>query len=68
MMRDREYAAGFFAEFCDRIMYGCDIGSPVNTHPYTFSEFLESMRESGELSEKNYKKICRENAERLLKI
>ena len=68
MMRDREYAAGFFAEFCDRIMYGCDIGSPANTHPYTFSEFLESMREGGELSEKNYKKICRENAERLLML
>ena len=68
MMRDREYAAGFLAEFCDRIMYGCDIGSPANTHPYTFSEFLDSMRECGELSEANYKKICRENAEKLLKI
>lgn len=68
MMRDREYAAKFLAEFGDRVMYGCDIGSQANTHPFTFSDFLESMRESGELSEENYRKICRENAERFLEL
>ena len=33
-----------------------------------FDEFLTSMRESGEMSEVNYRKIVRENAIKLLKL
>ena len=66
MMRDRDYAARFIEEFADRIYYGCDVCASINKHPYTFNEFLDSMRESGEISEANYRKIVRENAVRLL--
>lgn len=66
LMRDREYAAKFIEEFADRMYYGCDICATKNTHPYQFNEFLDSMRESGEISEENYRKIVRENAVRLL--
>lgn len=66
LMRDREYAARFVEEFADRLYYGCDVCASVNTHPYAFNEFLDSMRASGEISEENYRKIVRENAVRLL--
>ena len=68
MMRDREYAAKFIAEFADRMMYGCDICMEGQTFPFNFDAFLSSMRESGEISEANYRKIVRENAVRLLNI
>lgn len=68
MMRDREHAARFIEEFADRMMYGCDICKEGQTFPFTFDEFLTSMRETGEISEENYRKIVRENAVRLLDI
>ena len=67
-MRDREHAARFVEEFSDRILYGCDICNALNTYPFAFDEFLTSMRESGEISEENYRKIVRENAVRLLDL
>ena len=66
LMRDREHAARFIEEFSDRILYGCDICSKINTFPFKFDEFLTSMRKDGEISEENYRKIVRENAVRLL--
>ena len=68
LMRDREHAARFIEEFSDRLMYGCDICMPHQTFPFTFDEFLSSMRKSGEISEENYRKIVYENAVRLLKL
>jgi len=74
MMRDPEYAARFIEEFADRILYGCDIcyiredGSLQDAHPVKFDAFLTEMRESGAISEVNYRKIVRENAIRLLKL
>ena len=68
LMRDREHAARFIEEFADRILYGCDICAKVNTFPFNFDAFLTSMRESGEISEANYRKIVRENAVRLLSL
>ena len=68
LMRDREHAAKFVEEFSDRILYGCDICAAVNTFPFDFDAFLTSMRESGEISEANYRKIVRENAVRLLNL
>lgn len=65
-MRDREHAARFFEEFADRMYYGCDICGKTNTFHLEFDEFLTSMRESGELSDENYRKIVRENAVKLL--
>lgn len=68
MMRDPEYAARFIEEFADRIFYGCDICSVKNDFPFKFDAFLTEMRESGAISEVNYRKIVRENAIRLLKL
>ena len=68
LMRDREHAAKFVEEFSDRILYGCDICAKINTFPFAFDEFLTSMRESGEMSDGNYRKIVRENAVRLLNL
>ena len=69
MMRDREHAARFFSEFSDRIMYGCDLCSASDSETFfEFDEFLSSMRCSGEMSEENYLKIVRTNAEKLLKL
>ena len=68
LMRDREHATRFIEEFSDRILYGCDICASVNTFPFDFDAFLTSMRESGEISENNYRKIVRENAIRLLNL
>ncbi|MBE6597253.1 MAG: hypothetical protein E7641_06235 [Ruminococcaceae bacterium] len=67
-MRDREYAAAFIEEFSDRLLYGCDICMKNQTFPFSFDEFLTSMRLSGEISEENYRKIVRENACKLLDI
>ena len=66
LMRDREYAAKFIEEFADRMYYGCDICATKNTFPYDFDQFLSDMRETGEISEENYRKIVRDNAVRLL--
>ena len=68
MMRDPEFAAKFFEEFSDRIMYGCDICAPSNTHPFLFDEWLDKMVDDGMLSMENYVKIVRENAIRVLDL
>ena len=58
MMRDPEYAAKFCIEFCDRILYGCDITSADITYQYTFAKFLDRLVEDNRISENIYKKIC----------
>ena len=68
LMRDREYAAKFIEEFSDRLFYGCDICMSGMEFPFRFDAFLSSMRASGEISEANYYKIVRGNAEKLLEI
>ena len=68
MMRDPEFTVGFFAEFADRILYGCDICNKASVHQYTFDDFLTGLRENGGLCEENYRKIMRENAVKLLKL
>ena len=68
LMRDKDYATKFIEEFSDRIMYGCDICSTVNTHPFVFEQWLNLMCEEGRISRENYYKFVRGNAERLLKL
>ena len=68
MMRDPEFAAGFIEEFADRILYGCDICSVSNRNVFEFDAFLSGLRESGMISEENYRKIVRENAVKLLNL
>ncbi|MBQ8954742.1 MAG: amidohydrolase family protein [Clostridia bacterium] len=66
MTRDPEFAARFMEEFSDRVFYGCDICASFNTHPFKMDAFLTRLRTEGALSEENYRKIARGNAERLL--
>lgn len=68
MMRDPEYTAKFLTEFADRILYGCDITSAEREYPYIFAQFLDGLVENEEISEQTYKKICRDNAIKLLGI
>jgi len=66
--RDPEYAAKFIEEFSDRIMYGTDYCQKANTFVYTFDQWLDEMREKNMISEENYYKFVRGNAERLLHL
>ena len=68
LMRDREYAARFIEEFSDRLLYGCDMCAVGNTHQYIFNDFLNEMLDTGMISEENYIKMIRGNAEKLLKL
>ena len=68
LMRDREHAARFIEEFADRLLWGCDICMPGQTSPFALDAFLSEMRESGEISKENYRKIVRENAQKLLSL
>ena len=67
-MRDPEYTARFIEEFSDRILMGYDICLSHQDHQYTFNEFMEGMVKKGYVTEENYYKIVRGNAERILKL
>ena len=67
MTRDEEHAAKFMTEFADRIYYGCDICAPGNTQSYHLNDLLDRLSDSGMISEETLRKICYENAEKLLK-
>ena len=66
--RDKEYAAKFIEEFSDRIMYGTDYCQKANTFVFAFDQWLDEMREDKMISEENYYKFMRGNAERLLNL
>lgn len=68
LSRDPEYTARFIEEFSDRILFGYDVCYPWNTHPFAFEEFLNKMLEDKYISEENYIKFVRGNAEKLLKL
>jgi len=68
MTRDRDHAASFLNEFADRVFYGCDICATTNMHPFTLAAFLDELRADGSLSESTYRKVCRENAAKLLDL
>jgi len=65
-MRDPDYAYRFIEEFADRLMFGTDICAPHNFFP--LSGWLDESLMNGCISQENYIKICRGNAERLLGI
>ena len=66
LTRDAENAVSFLTEFQDRIYYGCDICASFNTHPFTFRDLIDGLCESGAISETVYRKVCRDNAAKLL--
>ena len=66
LMRDPDFTERFFAEFSDRLLYGCDICHSFNKHPYVFNNFITKFREDKRISEENYYKFVRGNAIKLL--
>ena len=66
LMRDPDYAARFVEEFADRILYATDVCATTNTFQYDFNDFLNKMVADGMISQENYEKIIRKNAEKLL--
>ena len=66
MMRDPEYAASFLTEFADRIYFGCDICTLDDTYQVEFSNFLQNLADTGAISQEVYRKICWDNAAKLL--
>lgn len=47
---------------------GCPLITDEQVFPFTFDEFLKDMVEKGEISDVNYCKIVRYNAEKLLNL
>lgn len=66
LRRDPEFAYGFLEEFSDRIMFGTDICYPNQDMPLSF--WLDKALEDGCISLETYKKVCFENAIRILKL
>lgn len=65
LARDSEYAIRFLTEFQDRLLFGTDIVLPDTPTP--LAEFLLKLLNEGQISEKIFRKIARENALKLLK-
>ena len=68
LSRDIDYTLGFIEEFWPRIMYGIDACTVNDRHIRPMASFLDSLYEKGDISEEAYRGICRENAERILKL
>lgn len=68
LMRDEDYAYRFIEEFADRMMFAIDYCHHENRHTYKLAKWLDESAAKGCISEENYRKICRENAIRILKL
>jgi predicted TIM-barrel fold metal-dependent hydrolase len=68
MIRDEDHALRFLDEFQDKVMFATDICSAQNTHHLSISRFYDRLRNENRISENSYRKICRENAIRILKL
>ena len=63
ILRDTDYGIRFLNEFQDRLYYGTDL---LNTEfVFPLGQMLDFWLLSGKISETVYRKICRENAEKL---
>lgn len=60
-----EFTERFFAEFSDRVLYGCDICHSFSTHHYTFNDYLGKIMADKIISEENYYNFVRGNAIKL---
>ncbi len=68
MTRDPDYAYRFIEEFGDRMMFGLDYCTPKNQHTYLMAKWLDESAARGDISEKNYRAICRGNVIRILNL
>ena len=62
--RDPQYGPRFLSEFEDRLFFGTDMMS--EEMPVKMDSLLISWKEQGKISETTFRKIARENAEKLL--
>jgi hypothetical protein len=66
LKRDSKYAAHFFEEFQDRLLFGTDICAPSTSTPLV--DFLLQMRNEQKISETVFQKIARQNAIKILQL
>lgn len=70
IMADPEYTWKLFEKYQDRVLYGTDFHDPNNLEMYDIyqkvSDYLEAGLETGKLSQLAYRKICRQNALRII--
>lgn len=70
ILADPSFTYRFFEKFADRIFYATDLHAPNNLETYDIFQrvvdFLEDSLAKGKITEENYRKICRENALRLI--
>ncbi|MEM2560997.1 MAG: amidohydrolase family protein [Candidatus Bathyarchaeia archaeon] len=66
LARDLVYAVQFLTEFQDRLLFGTDIVAPDTPAP--LADLLLKLLNEGQISEKIFRKIARENALKLLKL
>jgi len=67
VMRDPEFGCRFIEEFQDKLYFGTDICSPKQvSHRLRLPMWLDEMVAAGKISEQAYRKVCRENAVKLL--
>lgn len=67
--RDPEFGYDFIEEFQDKLYFGTDICAPESkTDPFMqLSHWLDDAAAAGKISQEAYRKVSRENAERILK-
>ena len=66
ILRDPDYGAAFITEFQDRLYFGTDL---LNTEfIFPLGQMLDYWLITRKISEEAYRKICRENAMKLLQI
>jgi predicted TIM-barrel fold metal-dependent hydrolase len=68
MTRDEDHALRFLEEFQEKLMFATDICSPQNTHHLAISRFYDRLYSEKLINEQIYRKICRDNAIRVLKL
>lgn len=66
LIRDEEYAIDFLNKFQDKLMFGSDVTNADFIYPLAF--YLDSLLHQDKISDEVYMKICRGNAEKLLRI
>ena len=66
LARDKEYAVQFLNEFQDRLMFGTDICAPDTPTPLV--DFLLELRDEKLISEEVFRKVAKENAQRILDL
>lgn len=66
ILRDEAHGLRFLERFSDRLLYATDLCQVGSVYP--LGDWLDKKFLSGELSENTYRKVCRENAEKLYSI